>query len=669
MSRELRLKRNLAPDLEVASEQAQDKPLIRIRGAGRRYNASSSEWAIRDGDIDIHSGDFLAITGPSGAGKSTLLNCLALLDTFDAGRYLLNGRQVDRMRLHEVQDIRGREFGFVFQSSNAIESRNVAKNVEIPLSSLGVPINVRSSLVTEALQAANILHRASQNVSLLSGGERQRVAIARSVVNKPTVLFLDEPTGNLDSANTHAVIELLQQLNQQGTTIVFVTHDDTLASSATRRVVVDDGRIVDGIPMHRPKIAGPPPKPGGLGLEKTRSSGFLRFAVQQLDAVSEAAFSLFAQPARTLVGLLSIGLGVAGLVAGVNLGVTATGQVDKLITGTSLDQITVSASAPSGAQDLLDFTPANSAKIESLDGVRSVGVRDTVSASNAEVSRFGLTQAGAYSVGVFGMTSGTFATMGIDIPTREAKLFDLSPVNSNIALLGEQAAHALGIGNDTGQSVWISGTRFDVIGIVPVSAGGDNVTNSAIISHTAAIQVGLLRQTQFVVQTNTGRGFAVGTAVPYALNPGAPAHFISSGAADLQNLRTGVATSLNGLLLALAVVFLVIAILSTSSTMTNSVLQRSGEIGLRMATGSSPGKIAGLFLAEGASLGLIGGLLGSATGVIAVLVVSSIQRWTPELDPATIALGMGAGFITGLLAAIVPSTRASRMQPALAVRK
>lgn len=666
MSSTPREKRTAAVDLEEA-ERAWDGPLIRIRGAGRRYNASSSEWAIRDGDIDIYSGDFLAITGPSGAGKSTLLNCLALLDTFDVGQYFLNGREVNRMHPHEVQDIRGQEFGFVFQASNAIESRNVAKNVEIPLSSLGVPVNLRNGLVTEALLAANILHRASQNVSLLSGGERQRVAIARSLVNKPTVLFLDEPTGNLDSANTNAVIELLQQLNRQGATIVFVTHDDTLASSATRRVLVNDGRILDGIPARRPQIARPATiSDSGLGL--TRRSGIRRFWHQQQDAVSEAAFSLFAQPARTLVALLSIGLGVAGLVAGVNLGVTATGQVDKLITGTSLDQITVSASSPSMAQDLLDFTPANSAKIQSLDGVKSVGVRDTVSASSAEVSRFGLGQVGAYSVGVVGMTSGTFATLGIEIPKAEAKLFDLSPVDSNIALLGEQAAHTLGVAADASQSIWISGTRFHVMGIVPASAG-ESISNSAIISHTAAIQVGLLRQTQFVVQTKAGRGFAVGTAVPYALNPGAPAHFISSGAADLQNLRTGVATSLNGLLLALATVFLGIAILSTSSTMTNSVLQRSGEIGLRMATGSSPGKIAGLFLAEGASLGLIGGLLGSTTGVIAVLVISAVQHWTPELDPATIALGMAVGFITGLLAAIVPSTRASRMQPALAVRK
>ena len=567
------------------------------------------------------------------------------------------------MRRHELQKARGEEFGFVFQASNAIGSRNVAKNVEIPLSSLGVPVKLRNQLVTDALQAANILHRASQNVSLLSGGERQRMAIARSLVNKPTVLFLDEPTGNLDSENTQAVIELLHQLHRQGTTIVFVTHDDTLAASANRRVHVNDGQVADGISE---KPADASEFSGSNGLKRWAGRG--RFWRQYKDAVSEAAFSLFAQPARTSVALLSIGLGVAGLVAGVNLGLTATGQVDKLITGVDLDHITVSASSPSATQDILDFTPRNVAKIESLDGVRSVGVRDTVSASDARVSRFGLDQSGSYSVGVLGMTSGTFSTMGIDVPPHEAALFDLSPVNSNIAMLGETAAEALGVGAQVPQSIWISGTRFDVLRIIPTDDVG-SVSNSVVISHDAVIEVGLLRQTEFVILTEAGRGAAVGTAVPYALDPGAPGHFVSSGVADVQTLRTGVATSLNSLLVALAAVFLGIAVLSTSATMTNSVLQRSGEIGLRMATGSSPSKVAGLFLTEGASLGLSGGLLGSTVGVIAVLVISAVQNWTTQLSPVTIALGIAVGFVTGWLAAVVPSVRASRMEPALAVRK
>lgn len=172
-----------------------------------------------------------------------------------------------------------------------------------------------------------------------------------------------------------------------------------------------------------------------------------------------------------------------------------------------------------------------------------------------------------------------------------------------------------------------------------------------------------------MVKTVPGRGFSVGTAIPYQLDPQSPGHFVTNGTANLQNLRQGVSTSLNSLLLALAAVFLGIAILSAGSTMTNSVLQRSGEIGLRMATGSSPAKIAGLFLAEGATLGLIGGLLGSSAGVVAVLVVSAIQHWIPALDPTTIGLGMAIGFITGLLAVVVPSIRASKTQPALAVRK
>jgi macrolide transport system ATP-binding/permease protein len=649
--------------------------LIQVRGGDRRYTAST-DWAIHDCELEIHRGDFVAITGPSGAGKSTLLNCLALLDRFDQGEYLLNGIRIDQMRAREWERVRGEQFGFVFQSSNAIESRSVAKNVEVPLSSLGVPVAARTALVALALEKANILHRAGQDVSLLSGGERQRVAIARSLVTNPRVLFLDEPTGNLDSKNTSAVIELLQHLNRTGTTIVFVTHDAQLAAAASHQVLVNDG-IVSQPPRAVPATtAGTPAVEASelgteplLALHIGGSFSLRRIVLQQFDAVSEAVFSLVSQPARTLMALLAIGLGVAGLVAGVNLGVTANSQIDKLVTGAALDQVYVDQATPSESEAPTDFGPAAAQKILQLSGVETVGNLDIVDPNSAQVKRYSLPHNSAYSIQALGVTSSTFTALDIALPAQQTSLFDSAPISSNIVAVGTRAAKSLGLHPGTPQTIWISGTRFDVIAIVRGTPRDPSVIDSVLISHTAVQQLHLLTNHQFVVKTVPGRGYAVGTAIPYQLNPQSPGHFIASGTANLQNLRQGISTSLNSLLLALAAVFLGIAILSTASTMTNSVLQRAGEIGLRMATGSSPTKIAGLFLAEGATLGLIGGLLGSSSGVITVLVVSTTQHWVPALDPTTIGLGMGIGFITGLLAAIVPSIRASKTQPALALRK
>ena len=645
-----------------------DDVLIRVRGAGRRYSKSAG-WAIRDCDVDIRRGDFVAITGPSGAGKSTLLNCLALLDRFDHGDYQLNGTQIDQMRPRQVEMTRGERFGFVFQSSNAIESRTVAKNVEIPLASLGIPRSQRLALVTAALVKANIMHRAGQNVSLLSGGERQRVAIARSLVTNPQVLFLDEPTGNLDSKNTTAVIELLQQLNRNGTTIVFVTHDAQLAAAATHQIHVNDG-IVYQPALTLPTISNLSNPPTHTDTLPTDSpSGLRRIMRQHADAVSEALFSLMSQPARTVMAILSIGLGVAGLVAGVNIGATANSQIDKLITGATLDQVYVSQSTPSASDAVADFTPATARKILLLEGVIAAGTLDTIDPNLAQISRYPSIPMADHAVQAIGVTAASFDALDIVLPPQTMQLFDSSPISSNIAVVGKQAARSLGLTAGTAQTIWISGTRFDVLAIVPGTMRNPAVTNSVLISQTAVQQLHLSATYQLVVKTAPGRGFSVATAIPYQLDPQNPAHFITNGTANLQNLRQGVSSSLNTLLLALAAVFLGIAILSTASTMTNSVLQRAGEIGLRMATGSSPTKIAGLFLAEGATLGLIGGLLGSSTGVVAVLAVSVIQNWIPALEPTTIGLGMGIGFITGLFAAIVPSIRASRTQPALAIRK
>jgi len=664
----MRFRRSEPLNTESPPTASFDDVLIRVRGAGRRYS-KSAEWAIRDCDLDIRRGDFVAITGPSGAGKSTLLNCLALLDRFDHGNYQLNGTQIDQMRPRQVEMTRGEQFGFVFQSSNAIESRTVAKNVEIPLVSLGIPGGQRLALVTAALVKANIVHRAGHNVSLLSGGERQRVAIARSLVINPQVLFLDEPTGNLDSKNTTAVIDLLQQLNRHGTTIVFVTHDAQLAAAATHQINVNDG-IVSQPARALPAVSNASiPLIHTNALHPDRSPKLLRILRQHADAVSEAAFSLLSKPARTVMAILSIGLGVAGLVAGVNLGVTANSQIDKLITGAALDQVYVSQANPSAADAAADFIPATARKLLLLDGVEAAGSLDTIDPNLAQISRYPSIPTAGHTVQAIGVTAATFAALDIALPPQTTQLFDSSPINSNIAVVGKQAAKSLGLTAGTAQTIWISGTRFDVIAIVPGTIRNSAVTDSVLISHTAVQQLHLIATYQLVVKTVPGRGFSVATAIPYQLDPQNPGHFVTNGTANLQNLRQGVSSSLNTLLLALAAVFLGIAILSTASTMTNSVLQRAGEIGLRMATGSSPTKIAGLFLAEGATLGLIGGLLGSSTGVVAVLAVSAIQNWIPALDPTTIGLGMGIGFITGLFAAIVPSIRASRTQPALAIRK
>ena len=194
--------------------------------------------------LDIRKGEYIAIAGPSGCGKSTLLSILGLLDTPTDGTYVLNGRPVQGLSLAERARIRNREIGFIFQSFNLIGDLTVFENVELPLTYRGMPASERKQRATEALEKVGMGHRAKHLPSQLSGGQQQRVAVARALAGSPAVLLADEPTGNLDSKNGEAVMDLLAELHKGGATIVMVTHDTRFARHAARSVHLFDGRIV-----------------------------------------------------------------------------------------------------------------------------------------------------------------------------------------------------------------------------------------------------------------------------------------------------------------------------------------------------------------------------------------------------------------------------------------
>jgi putative ABC transport system ATP-binding protein len=220
--------------------------LIKLEDVKKVFYTDEVETHALDGvHLDIHKGEYVSIAGPSGCGKSTLLSLIGLLDTPTDGKYWLNGKPVDELGLGERSRIRNREVGFIFQSFNLIGDLNVFENVELPLTYRGMPAEERKQRVQRALERVGMAHRVKHYPSQLSGGQQQRVAVARALVGDPAVLLADEPTGNLDSKNGEAVMELLGELHRAGSTIVMVTHDSHFARHAERTVHLFDGRIVD----------------------------------------------------------------------------------------------------------------------------------------------------------------------------------------------------------------------------------------------------------------------------------------------------------------------------------------------------------------------------------------------------------------------------------------
>lgn len=199
--------------------------------------------ALNDVSLHVDDGEFVAIMGPSGCGKSTLLNIMGLLDNPTSGNYWLDGQEVGHLKESARTSCRRNKIGFVFQAFNLIDELNAEENVELPLKALGVPSRERKERVVEIMQKLRISHRSRHYPQQLSGGQQQRIAIARAVVANPKMILADEPTGNLDSKNGAEVMELLEQLNREGTTIVMVTHSQHDATFAGRIVNLFDGRI------------------------------------------------------------------------------------------------------------------------------------------------------------------------------------------------------------------------------------------------------------------------------------------------------------------------------------------------------------------------------------------------------------------------------------------
>ncbi|HTB80667.1 MAG TPA: ABC transporter ATP-binding protein [Opitutaceae bacterium] len=223
-----------------------NESLIKLEGITKVFLTDEVEThALAGIHLDIKKGEYVSVAGPSGCGKSTLLSILGLLDTPSDGSYLLNGHLVQGLSLSERARIRNQEIGFIFQSFNLIGDLTVYENVELPLTYRGMAANERKHRVIESLEKVGMGHRAKHLPSQLSGGQQQRVAVARALAGHPAVLLADEPTGNLDSKNGDAVMELLHSLHQSGATILMVTHDSRFARNADRTVHLFDGRIVD----------------------------------------------------------------------------------------------------------------------------------------------------------------------------------------------------------------------------------------------------------------------------------------------------------------------------------------------------------------------------------------------------------------------------------------
>ncbi|MGL5507361.1 MAG: ABC transporter ATP-binding protein [Paraclostridium sp.] len=220
--------------------------VIQVERICKTYTMGEENLKVLDNvSVNIDKGDFVAVVGPSGSGKSTFMNIIGCLDLVDGGMYILDGKDISKLKDDELSDIRNKKIGFIFQQFNLLNKLNAYENVELPLIYQGIPASQRKNIVIDCLRKVGLEDRKKHMPNQLSGGQQQRVAIARAIATNPQILLADEPTGALDSKTSEEILNIMKDLNKEGRTIIMITHDNEIANQANKQIYIKDGKIYE----------------------------------------------------------------------------------------------------------------------------------------------------------------------------------------------------------------------------------------------------------------------------------------------------------------------------------------------------------------------------------------------------------------------------------------
>jgi macrolide transport system ATP-binding/permease protein len=646
--------------------------MIELKNITKSFQMGDTLVPVLKGiNLKIERGDFVAIMGPSGSGKSTLMNILGLLDIPSSGSYLLNDIEVATLTEDELAIIRRGEIGFIFQQFNLLPRLEAWQNVALPLIYSEGKFDFEKA--KGLLEQVNLGDRLYHKTNEVSGGQMQRIAIARSLINSPRIIFADEPTGNLDSKSEKEILTILRKLNDQGITVIIVTHEEQIGKEANRLIRMRDGEIQSderSVPLRTDLEKVPPKTYGG------------KFSWKEiLEHFKQGYRTLTANKVRSVLSMLGILIGVAAVVAMLALGSGAQKSIEDQLSSMGSNLLVLRAGnvrvagvvQESGTRIRITMEDAKAIK-DQIPGIQDVSPNVTGRGQVTYLNK-------NWNTSVAGVTP-SYARMRTTVPDY-GRFFsdDEGQKRALVAVIGRTVARELyGTKNPIGSMIKINKINFLVIGLLPEKgASGPQDQDDRILiptqtgmyrlfgkNYVDSIDIQVTRKEEIDgVEESVREAMLKRYRIPVSSQDDA---FQIFNMAELQNAITQSSKTISTLLATIAAISLVVGGIGIMNIMLVSVTERTKEIGLRKAVGAKRNDILMQFLTESVLVSFLGGFMGIVLGWAITFTFSLIIGWNATVSWQSIALAFGFSVMIGIVFGIYPAHKASKLHPIDALR-